>query len=119
MLLKQLSNTELSFLLSLSPYISYGTCALVRDDNVLNLRDISEITGLNYSFTRRLMASLISKGIIGKFITGSLVADNKLLHAYIVNPYVMSKGRAVDKTVVLLFAEANGKSNFDNSIPPS
>jgi len=106
-LLKYLTKTEFSCSMLLLPYISYEDCILKKNNgSVINLKDIPEMFDLSYDRSRKIIKSLINKGVIGIFETGYKENPNKKFKCYAFNPFIASKGTTINKTVVTMFSES-------------
>lgn len=101
-LFKRLPLKEFGVAVALSKFVSYEDCVLRigygKNMKAMTLHDISDQLEIEYSRITRLINSLISKGVIGEFVTGN-INDNKKTKVYIVNPYIYLNGKNPDKDV--------------------
>lgn len=87
---------ELQVAIALSKYISYEDCALVigygKGQHYMDLKEIASELHSDYTNISRVINSLITKGVLGKFITGNKF-DNTLETIYVANPFIFLKGK--------------------------
>lgn len=112
----ELTPAEGWFLTLLSNYVCYEDCCLRKggrpNGEAFNVKTLASELGYEYSTARRLVSSLMKKGLMGYFVTGSKDKPNakslcvKLL---IVNPYVFTRGSRVNRAVESHFADAGWK----------
>lgn len=95
---KYLTLPEFKFVICLTPHVSFEDCIIRkthdRTSKILGMKDIAEIHGYKYDYVRKIMSSLIRKGVIGKHETGAILknADIKKNTVYTVNPYIYFRG---------------------------
>lgn len=76
--------------------------------NDMTLHDISATLDMEYTRVSKVIKTLITKGILGKFETGN--NDNGILRkVYIMNPYICSRGNNLTKTVENYFINSGWK----------
>ena len=115
-LAKKLSNAECSFVLQLMPYISYKDNVLKEDGKVLDIRLLSEVMDVGYDNTRKLVSSLINKGILGRHETGCIENPKIKLQCITANPYIFNRGTIMDKTITTLFDGTGWDKLIDTKI---
>lgn len=107
MMSETLSQSEMSCAMTLVRFISYEDCILKEPDGrAIQLKDFKDIFGLSYDRSRKIISSLVSKGVLGKFETGYRENPNKRFKCYVFNPYIATKGTRVNKEVIGLFQES-------------
>lgn len=103
---KKLPPKEFMLAMGLSKFVSYEDCILRigygKSMRAMTLHDISDQFEIEYSRVTRLFNSLVSKGVVGEFITGN-INDSKKTKVYIVNPYIYLNGKNPDKDVCCYF----------------
>ena len=106
MLFKELSHSELSFVVLLTDYICYEDCALRVNGNaqgsLLGAKDLAELSGLSYDTVRKLLYSLKNKELIGFHETGSGNTATKMIT---LNPYVFCRGIEVSDWVISFYSK--------------
>ena len=118
-LVKRLTPVEVTFVLLILPLVSYEDCIIRRGNSrqfdVANEREIAELINMEYSKTRRLIKSLIDKGVMGKHETGTITNKyyGKRNRVYTVNPYIFFRGSEVYRTVVDFYSKSGWKELFD------
>lgn len=112
-LVKELTPTEITFMFSLVPFISYEDCVIRRgghgNGEALNAKQISESLGMDYHKARRLITALEKKGVMGHHVTGSLYGDNGKKKVYTVNPYIFFKGNKINRAVYDYYSKSGWK----------
>ena len=85
-LVKRLTPVEVTFVLLILPLVSYEDCIIRRGNSrqfdIANEREIAELINMEYSKTRRLIKSLIDKGVMGKHETGTITSAVSRPSAY-------------------------------------
>lgn len=101
------------FLTLLSNYICYQDCCLRRggrpNGEAFNIKTLASELEYEYPTTRRLVSSLMTKGLLGYFATGSKDKPNAKslsIKLIVVNPYVFTRGNKVYKSVAHLFSDS-------------
>lgn len=118
-LTKELTPTELSFLLALTPHVSYVDCVIRNGKecrgNISNEKEIAEMIGMEHGKVRRLVSSLIKKGVIGKHETGSILPEyyGRRTICYTVNPYIFFKGTMINRTVLEAYRNSGWNSEIE------
>lgn len=117
-LVERLTPTEITFMLTLAPLMSYEDCVLRRgghgNGEALNAKQIAEILGLEYHKARRLITSLEKKGVMGHHVTGSLYGDNSKKKVYTVNPYIFFRGAKLNRAVYDFYSKTGWKETLKN-----
>lgn len=117
-LLDELSNQEVKVFLALMPYVSYEDCVLRRtgrgNSEILTMKSISEVTGIDYSRIRKILPVLERKGVIGHHVTGSILEghDGEKTKVYTVNPFIYFKGNCVNKMVYEFYQKSGWKCEW-------
>lgn len=108
------------FFIRLSTLVSYHDCIIrkggVSNGKVLTCKEIAKILGYDYSYARKIFSSLKRHGLILSCFTKDISKNEKAIKAFIVNPYVMYKGRGVCKWVLDLFKDSGWKEILGNEI---
>lgn len=110
---KYLTTAEFALAISLADFVSWEDCVLRYTDrassHVVTQKELAMMLDMDYANLRRLMTSLIKKGIIGKHQSGQIFHDkeNDKSTVYTVNPYVYFKGKDINKTVLAFYNERN------------
>jgi hypothetical protein len=95
--MKDLSQTERSFLFSVATFISFDDCHLQFDNGVdIGSEDLVKITGLSRSVVYDTINSLVKKDILYK-------GKNSVNRQYFVNPWLFCKGNRVNKVLKTMF----------------
>ena len=109
-LLDELTPHEYVFITRLLPYISYKDCVLRKSNggDLLTMKDIAQITKLEYSAVTKKMSSLCEKGVIGLHEVGSILPQyyGKLKKVYTVNPNIFQKGTDINRFVIEFYKNA-------------
>jgi hypothetical protein len=104
LLVEKLTNGEIAFVIKILPYISYND-GILRDEEkkIININDLAERMEMTYEGVRKVVASLISKGVLGEHRTGSIDNPKIINKCLTVNPYIFLKGKQMNKTIIGLF----------------
>ena len=109
---KNLTPSEFMVAISLAEYTSYEDCIIKQgghgNGHDMNMNDLAEELGIEYTRISKIIKSLIQKGVIGRFETGNTY-DNKLRKVYIANPYIYFRGNNVNKSVANYFSNSGWK----------
>ena len=118
---EHLTPSEFVFAISLSQFVSYNDCIL-RETNhgnskIIDAKEISELLNMDYSTTRRLISSLIKKGVIGQHKTGDINKDldTRMKKVYIVNPYIYFRGTTINDTVKSIYCDTEWARIINNN----
>lgn len=112
-LTQRLSKAELVFMLKIVKLVSYDDCILRTNGHgngrILDMNDISHVTGENYKNCNKLMNGLLKKGIIGKHETGCIENPDIVVKCYTFNPFIICRGTKLNKTIINLFDKSGWK----------
>lgn len=107
---KHLSNAEFVFIIRLSKHVSFRDCILRSNGNpngkILDAKDIAALLDMDDSNVRRLISSLIKKGVLGKHITGCKDDISKKVKAITCNPFIFTRGNKINNTAISLFMDS-------------
>ena len=113
---KNLTPSEFTFVISLAKHVSYKDCILRTNGNpngkFLAAKDISELLDVEDSRVRRLLSSLIKKGVLGRHQTGCKDRPDIMNKVITCNPYIFTRGNKVNTTILSLFQDS--KWNISN-----
>lgn len=105
-----LTNTEFNFTIRLAKHVSFKDCVLRSNGNpngkILDAKDLTFLMNMDPSTIRRLISSLIKKGVLGRHITGCKDDPTQKFKAITCNPYIFTRGNKVNKTALSLFADS-------------
>lgn len=110
---KELTTKEGSVLLEIIPFISYSDGVLRYNNQIVDLKELSELNDENYDVFRRTISSLIKRGIIAKT---KVTSDNSKYvdrTCYVVNPYIFFKGTNLERRFGYLFEDTKWKAVKD------
>ncbi|MDF2951050.1 MAG: hypothetical protein K0S18_633 [Anaerocolumna sp.] len=113
---KKLSNAEFAFTMQLLPYISYKDNVLKFNGKILDIKELSSCMDVGYDNARKLVSSLIKKGILGRHETGCIERPTIKLQCITVNPFIFNRGTQMDKTVITLFKDSGWDKLIENNI---
>lgn len=107
---EHLTNAEFNFTIRLAKHVSFKDCMLRSNGNpngkVLDAKDLAVLMNMDPSTVRRLISSLIKKGVLGRHITGCKDDPTQKFKAITCNPYIFTRGNKVNKTALSLFADS-------------
>lgn len=103
---KKLTPTEFLLAFSLVEYVSYKDSILRCNGKIMDMQDISDKLEMDYSTVRRLVPSLVRKGILGIHKTGCAENPKLLIKAITCNPYVYIRGNDINRMAVALFEKS-------------
>jgi len=107
MLEDKLTSNEFAFLFQLIPYVSYKDNILRHNGRILDMKDLSEIMkNYTYDAVRKIIPSLIKKGVLGVHKTGCADKPNVMIKCYTVNPHIIGKGNTINRTITGLFEKS-------------
>lgn len=91
-LYEYLSPSEFTFAMRLSHHVSYRDCILRTNGNpngkILTAKDIAILLKMDDSNVRRLIASLVKKGVLGKHTTGCKDNPTAQIKVITCNPFI-------------------------------
>ena len=103
---RELSNRDFSWFIRLSPYVKIQDCTLRNDnDEYLNLKQISELLGVNYDNLKTVFRSYEKNGLIKKVKMPSQKDIYKEVNAIVVNPFLYVNGEYVVKEIRDMFTD--------------
>lgn len=116
---KRLTPPEFKLVICLASYVNFEDCIIRKNTRInadpLSLKDICTMFDYKYDYGRKIIRSLINKGIIAKVNVGSIYEeysqDNS--EVYLINPFIYFRGVNVNRTVVEIFKNSgwNGIGN--------
>jgi hypothetical protein len=103
-LIKKLTNGEIAFVIKLLPYISFKD-GILRDENkkILTINNLAEKMELTHEGVRKVLMSLIAKGVLGEHRTGCIDNPKIINKCITVNPFIFMKGKQMNRTIIGLF----------------
>ena len=103
---RELSNRDFSWFIRLSPYVKMQDCTLLNDnDEYLNVKQISELLGVNYDNLKTVFRSYEKNGLIKKVKMPSQKDIYKEVNAIVVNPFLYVNGEYVVKEIRDMFTD--------------
>lgn len=107
---EHLTNAEFNFTIRLAKHVSFKDCVLRSNGNpngkVLDAKDLAVLMNMDPSTVRRLISSLIKKGVLGRHITGCKDDPTQKFKAITCNPYIFTRGNKMNKTALSLFVDS-------------
>lgn len=104
---EKLTANEYKLFMQLIHYVSYKDNILRYENKILDMKDMSElIKSYSYDAVRKIVPSLIKKGLIGVHKTGCAERPSLILKCYTVNPYVIYRGTTMDRDISGLFEKS-------------
>lgn len=108
---KHLTNAEFNFVVRLSKHVSFKDCVLRTNGNmngkVLDAKDIAVLLNMDDSNVRRLISSLVKKGVLGKHTTGCKDDPSRQIKHITCNPYIFTRGNKINTTIISLFKDTH------------
>ena len=103
---RELSNRDFSWFIRLSPYVKMQDCTLRNDnDEYLNVKQISELLGVNYDNLKTVFRSYEKNGLIKTVKMPSQKDIYKEVNAIVVNPFLYVNGEYVVKEIRDMFTD--------------
>ena len=103
---RELSNRDFSWFIRLSPYVKMQDCTLRNDnDEYLNVKQISELLGVNYDNLKTVFRSYEKNGLIKKVKMPSQKDIYKEVNVIVINPFLYVNGEYVVKEIRDMFAD--------------
>ena len=103
---RELSNRDFSWFIRLSPYVRMQDCTLRNEnDEYLNVKQISELLGVNYDNLKTVFRSYEKNGLIKKVKMPSQKDIYKEVNAIVVNPFLYVNGEYVVKEIRDMFTD--------------
>ena len=107
---KYLSNAEFNFTIRLARHVSYKDCILRTNGNpngkILDAKDIAALLEMDDSNVRRLISSLVKKGVLGRHTTGCKDDPSKRFKTITCNPFIFTRGNKINNTAISLFMDS-------------
>ena len=107
---KYLTNSEFNFTIRLARHVSYKDCILRTNGNpngkILDAKDIAALLEMDDSNVRRLISSLIKKGVLGRHTTGCKDDPTKKFKTITCNPFIFTRGNKINNTAISLFIDS-------------
>ena len=104
---KHLSGAEFIFTMRLAKHVSYKDCILRTNGNpngkILDAKDIAALLEMDDSNVRRLISSLVKKGVLGRHVTGCKDDPSKQFKTITCNPFIFTRGNKINDTAMSLF----------------
>ena len=104
---KHLSLAEFNFAIRLAKHVSYKDCILRTNGNpngkILDAKDIAALLEMDDSNVRRLISSLVKKGVLGRHTTGCKDDPSKQFKTITCNPFIFTRGNKINDTAMSLF----------------
>ena len=114
---KCLTTTEFNFVIRLAKHVSYKDCILRTNGNpngkAFDAKDLSMLFNMDGSKVRRLISSLIKKGILGRHITGCKDDPNQKFKAITCNPFIFTRGSKINNTAISLFIDSRWNTTLE------
>lgn len=105
MILKELNDTEISFLARVMSHTAYRSCGVQSGRKLeFTMKELSELLSMNEKTMRKAIISLISKRMISK-----CVSSGYRFKIY-VNPWICHKGSEIDATLKHMFGDYQVRS---------
>ena len=116
---KYLTNAEFNFTIRLARHVSYKDCILRTNGNpngkILDAKDIAALLEMDDSNVRRLISSLIKKGVLGRHTTGCKDDPIKKFKTITCNPFIFTRGNKINNTVISLFMDSRWNISKEES----
>lgn len=107
---KHLSLTEFNFTIRLAKHVSFRDCILRTNGNpngkILDAKDIAALLKMDDSNVRRLISSLVKKGVLGRHTTGCKDDPSKQFKTITCNPFIFTRGNKINNTAISLFIDS-------------
>ena len=107
---KHLSLAEFNFTIRLAKHVSFKDCILRTNGNplgkILDAKDIAVLLEMDDSNVRRLISSLVKKGVLGRHTTGCKDDPSKQFKTITCNPFIFTRGNKINNTAFSLFANS-------------
>ena len=107
---KHLSLAEFNFTIRLAKHVSFKDCILRTNGNplgkILDAKDIAALLEMDDSNVRRLISSLVKKGVLGRHTTGCKDDPSKQFKTITCNPFIFTRGNKINNTAFSLFANS-------------
>ena len=97
--IERLENMEIVFLIRIMTYVDARDNTIRRNGEAMNVKEMGEVTGIGYSRLSETVKSMVEKKVMGKHSTGIVEYIGRRSVIYSVNPYIICKGKMVNKKV--------------------
>ena len=97
--IETLEDAEIGFLVRIGRYLDYRDNTIRKNGEVMTVREMADVTGREYTRLSRIVKGLIEKRVMGKHSTEIVEYTGRRKTVYTINPYVMCRGRMVNKRV--------------------
>ena len=97
--IERLEDSEISFLVKISQYLDYRDNTIRREDEVMTVKEMAEVTGREYTRLSKMVKVMCERKIMGKHSTKIVEYLGRRTVVYSVNPYVICRGRMINKRV--------------------
>lgn len=108
---RKLTDKEFVVAMQMSDYVCYKDCILRAgghiNGTILSLSRLSELIGVEVHNLRKIINSLIEKGVVSITKVGD--KNNKIIKVITVNPYIYSRGTIITREVLSYFDETEWK----------
>ena len=116
---KHLSLAEFNFTIRLAKHVSFRDCILRTNGNphgkILDAKDIAALLEMDDSNVRRLISSLVKKGVLGRHITGCKDDPSIQFKTITCNPFIFTRGNKVNNTAMSLFINSKWNTTKEES----
>ena len=103
---RELSTRDFSWFIRLCPYVKMQDCTLRNEnDEYLNVKQISELLGVNYDNLKTVFRSYEKNGLIKKVKMPSQKDIYKEVNVIVINPFLYVNGEYVVKEIRDMFAD--------------
>lgn len=97
--IETLEDSEISFLVKISQYLDYRDNTIRREGEVMTVKEMAEVTGREYTRLSKMVKGMCERKIMGKHSTEMVEYLGRRSVVYSVNPYVICRGRMINKRV--------------------
>lgn len=116
---KHLSLAEFNFTIRLAKHVSFRDCILRTNGNpngkILDAKDIAALLEMDDSNVRRLISSLVKKGVLGRHTTGCKDDPSKQFKTITCNPFIFTRGNKINNTAISLFMDSRWNTSKEES----
>lgn len=97
--IERLGNMEIVFLVRIMAYVEAKDNTIRMDGEAMTVKEMSEVTGIGYSRLSETVNGMVGKKVMGKHSTGIVEYVGRRKSIYSVNPYIICKGKMVNKRI--------------------
>lgn len=97
--IEKLDDGEIGFLVKLMRYLDHRDNTIRLNGEVMTVREMAEVTGRGYARLSTMVRGLVERKVMGKHSTDIVEYNGRRSVVYSVNPYVMCKGKVINKQV--------------------